>query len=163
MVPDGFRSVPRTRNSLFPPQNTPTSHQKKIFQNRFWDLETLFLLIWAWEGLKIHHFRGSQLEFFRLNHASSEHTRWVWNSRRQRHPIKLLQSALRSRCMHRESLVSVFGIKCKCCSCCDMIPSDVLSTPDTRAGPHQCWQSMSRRQKSQSEDILILLKSSSSC
>ena len=83
MIPDGFRIVPWTRNSLFPPQNIPTSHLKKFFQNRFWDLETLFLLIWAWEGLKIHHFRGSQLEFFRLNHASSEHIRWVWNSRRQ--------------------------------------------------------------------------------
>ena len=83
MVPDGFRSALRTRNSLSPSQNTPTSHQKIFFQNRFWDLETLFLLIWAWEGLKIHHFRGSQLEFFRLNHASPERIRWVWNSRRQ--------------------------------------------------------------------------------
>ena len=82
MVPDGFRSVPWTRNTSFPSQNNPTIHQKKFSQNRFWGLEKLFLLIYAWGCLKKQHFRGLQLEFFSLNHESPERVRWVWNSLR---------------------------------------------------------------------------------
>ena len=82
MVPDGFRSVPWAQNNSFPSQNTPTIYQKKFSQNRFWDLEKLFLLAYAWGCLKKQHFRGLQLEFFSLNHESPERVRWVWNSLR---------------------------------------------------------------------------------
>ena len=67
MTPELFRSVLRSRNTSFPPHNTPTHALKKIFQNRFWPLEKVFLLIYAWEGLKSCHFRGSYLELFRPN------------------------------------------------------------------------------------------------
>ena len=55
---------------------------EKFSQNRFWSLEKLFLLIYAWGCLKKQHFRGLQLEFFSLNHESPERVRWVWNSLR---------------------------------------------------------------------------------
>ena len=38
-----------------------------FFQNRFWPLEKLFLLIGAWGSLKKSHFRGLYSELFRPN------------------------------------------------------------------------------------------------
>ena len=35
MTPERFRSVLRSRNTSFPPHNTPTHALKKFFQNRF--------------------------------------------------------------------------------------------------------------------------------
>ena len=67
MTPEQFRSVLWYQSTSFPPHNTPTHALKKNFQNRFWPLEKLFLLIYAWEGLKTCHFRGSYLELFRPN------------------------------------------------------------------------------------------------
>ena len=40
-------------------------------------------VIYAWEGLKKQHFRWLQFEVFRLNHASPERIRWVWNTPRK--------------------------------------------------------------------------------
>ena len=51
----------------FHPTTPPHMLSKFFFQNRFWPLEKLFLLICAWEGLQTCHFRGSYLELFRPN------------------------------------------------------------------------------------------------
>ena len=45
----------------------PNKYSEKTFQNRFWPLEKLFLLIGAWGSLKKSHFRGLYSELFRPN------------------------------------------------------------------------------------------------
>ena len=45
MVPDNFRSVPWTQNTLFPSRNTLTIYQEKKFQNQFWGLEKMIFEI----------------------------------------------------------------------------------------------------------------------
>ena len=82
MTPERSWSVLWTQNTLFPPTNTTTNVQERFFQNRFWPLEKLFLLIGAWGSSKNSHFRGLYSELFRPNGGVLDCFLADWNSLR---------------------------------------------------------------------------------
>ena len=66
MVPDDFRSVPWTRNTSFPSQNTPTIYQKKFLKTDFGALRSCFCLHTLEDACKNSIFEAYNSNFLAL-------------------------------------------------------------------------------------------------
>ena len=77
-------AFPGLETLCFHPKTPPLLLRKQFFKTDFGALRSCFCLygLLISEGLKIEHFRGLQLEFFRLNREFPERVRWVWDSLR---------------------------------------------------------------------------------